>query len=111
MIVYHCTRKKLLDSILDEGVKPPSYWGSLQTALSYSRAWKDYVILSTDTDNYNFSVNMDNAILQKKNNYIKDLPDPHELEIGLVFFKGVICHERIFEFKIIEDKHTNCILD
>ena len=47
---------------------------------------------------------MDNAIIQKKNNYIEELPDLYDLESGINFFEGVVCHERICTFNIIDPK-------
>jgi hypothetical protein len=103
MIVYHCTKRKYLESIEKEGIVPPSHWGHFGTALSYYRAWQDAVILAVETDELNFTVNMDNAKLCKKNKIIANLPEPSDLISGLRFFKGVVCHQRIRHFRIVQE--------
>jgi hypothetical protein len=103
MIVYHCTRRKYLKSIEKEGIVPPSHWGHFGTALTYHRAWKEAVILAVETDKYNFTVNMDNAELCKNNKIIENLPEPSDLISGLRFFNGVVCHQRIHHYRIVEE--------
>jgi hypothetical protein len=103
MIVYHCTRKRNLDSIRKEGINPPSFWGHFGTALTYYRAWDDAIILAVETDEYRFTVNMDNAKMQRKNKIIKKLPTTDDLISGLRLFKGVVCQEIIYDYQIVEE--------
>lgn len=105
MIVYHGTSRKNLKDMLEEGVTSPSYWTSdYENALEYAKSWGDPLVISCDTDSYDFRANMLVAELLLEQEEIDQLPDEYDLENSLEYFEGIVCHDRITEFEVMKIK-------
>jgi phosphoribosylaminoimidazole carboxylase (NCAIR synthetase) len=103
LTVYHGTSKKKLKSILKEGVVAPSYWtDSYEKAFEYAQSWGDPVVLKCEIGDYDFRANMLVAQALYDEDEIDDLPGEYDVEQSLEYFEGIVCHDVIKNFEVVD---------
>lgn len=105
MLVYHGTSKENIEDMQESGIDYPSYWtNNWELANEYANSHGDGkgVVLSVDTDDYDFKANILVAQCLYDDCEIDEMPDPNDLENSLENLEGIVCHDRIFSFDIAE---------
>ncbi len=103
MIVYHGTSRLNLIQIEEEGVTAPSYWGTLEIANEYKNSHgSDGVIISVDTNQYDFEANLQLAEAMADDSGCLDvLMATTDLQRSLDELDSVVCTEVVTEFDVL----------
>ena len=103
LVLYHGTSLNNLESINNDGVSAPSYWGDLSTAIEYAEQYgKDGVVISMLTADNTLSANvqLSEAIAEQDDEH-KLLCD-YEVLRSLEELDSVICHSAITKVSITD---------
>lgn len=103
MKLYHGTSKELLESIEEDGVDAPSYWGTRDQAEGYAGSYgENGVILVADIDPDDLKASVYVAQAMYEDSQIDVMPDEDDLAYSLEFLGGVTCHATVHHFDVEE---------
>ncbi|MFG8752971.1 hypothetical protein ACEPU1_32150 [Pseudomonas aeruginosa] len=103
MKLYHGTSKEFLESIEEDGLDAPSYWGTRDQAEEYAASYgENGVILVADIDPDDLKASVYVAQAMYDDSQIDVMPDEDDLAYSLENLGGVTCHATVHHFDIEE---------
>lgn len=85
------------------GINPPSYWGDFHIVQGLLSRPKKEAIIRTNTDDYKFEINIEVAKLMVKYGELDKIPNEDDFLTGFRFCNGLICHEKVFKFEVVNE--------
>lgn len=103
MILFHGTSSSNIESMLENGVQPDSYWGTLEQARSFSDSFNDGVIIQADIDDEDLQASLLMAESLYDAGDIDEIPDIDDIGYSLENLGGCICIVSVFDFSVINE--------